>query len=216
MRHLLPIALVVLGTLLGAVVFEQVDRRVFDIDFDEKFFAAVNDSLLEENGQWKPNVGSGSMSLHRKVEYDDLIITVHAVTYLASQLDAELLPPEGTIADPRFWRPMKTAPSSELLQDAIQSSSRFLILESIDRSSKMIILYWFDVGGRQAGSRSRAKMYGLLNFFTFRQDSSVIVLSTKCGVSCDERASSLLSLASKLFLDADGNYRSMIREAQTR
>lgn len=216
LRHLLPIALVVLGALLGAVVFHQFDRRVPNIYFDEHFFAAVDNSLLEENGQWKPNFGSGSMSLHRNVQYNDMVIAVHVTTYLASLPDSELIRLDRTIADSRYWRLTETTQSSELMQEKVGSSSKTLLVESIDRRTKLVVMYWFDVGGSRIGSRLQAKIYGLLNFFKFREDSSVVVLASECEVSCDGKVDSLRSLASRLFLDADGDYQSIVREAEIR
>jgi hypothetical protein len=213
LKHLLPLGLVIIGALLGALVFGQFDRYVADIYFDEHFFSALGDSPLEESVYWKPNFGDGSMALQRSVQYDDMIITVHVTTYLASLPDSELIHSDRTIVDLRSWRQTETIRPSELLQESAGINSRHLIVESIDRGTKLVVMYWFDIGGRRTESRSRAKMYSILNFLTLREDSSVIVFSTKCEVSCDGKADALRMLASRLFLDADGNYRSIVREA---
>jgi hypothetical protein len=211
LRHLLPLGLVIMGALLGALVFGQFDRYAAGIYLDETFFSTVDNLPLEESVHWRPNFGGGSMALRRNVQHDDMIISVHVITYLASLPDSELIQPARTIVDLRSWRQTETIRPSESLQESAEFNSRDLIVESNDRRTKMVVMYWFDIGGRRTESRSRAKMYGILNFLTFREDSSVIVLATKCEVSCDGKTDALRMLASRLFLDADGNYRSIVR-----
>lgn len=208
--------IVLLSSAIGLATFDYFDRRAVDVVIDEGLFSSMGSASPADAGAWVPNFVVGTLTLRNTFLFDQIPITAHVITYMASDVDSDVARPDNNLVDSRFRVSNISSSRARIANTDLAENSNIVLIDALSNRTNLIAMYWYDVGGRPTNSRLVARLYAVLNFFYFREDSSVIVLFAECGASCTASEKAIVEFSEKSFLGSDGSYKSIVREVGSR
>lgn len=128
---------------------------------------------------WAPSWQSADMELYKKLANDEgEKVEIYLAIYGKQQQGKEVINSKNRRYDSGLWK--KKATTKRILE--IDPINKIVVNEDVIQSGggeKRVVWSWYYVGGREAVSDLKAKLYGILGVFQGRTDAAAILVSSK-------------------------------------
>ena len=152
----------------------------------------VNEALGDKETDWRPKFLNASQYLNVRYDLSGRIINTHIVHYQYQQQGAELINVNNVFGDDSRW----VEQNGKVLQviHGLNSDNK-LSVQSLEMSGatgqRLLVWYWYDIGGRRSVDPLHAKLLEVVALFSGRTDATLISVSTLCELTCSEANSTL-------------------------
>jgi exosortase A len=123
------------------------------------------------------------------------VVQLVVVSYADQVNGAELINVNNTLADEQTW---SVAPGSESMAVVsfhdVEKSAKQAILQG-PQNQRLLVWYWYNIGGHYADNAYKAKLFQLLAFVQGRRDASLLAVAVPCEGQCEESKTTLAQFA---------------------